>query len=54
MPPLEEFQVNEALASHYGRIFYDPEGGHVELNFASPLSSRYGYVLRNPGAPSSN
>lgn len=32
---LEEFQVNEALASHYGRIFYDPEGGHVELNVAA-------------------
>ena len=32
---LEEFQINEGLASHYGRIFYDPEGGHLELNMAA-------------------
>lgn len=32
---LEEFQINEGLASHYGRIFYDPEGGHIELNLAA-------------------
>lgn len=32
---LEEFQINEGLASHYGRIFYDPEGGHLELNLAA-------------------
>ncbi len=32
---LEEFQVNEGLANHYERIFYDPEGGHVELNVAA-------------------
>ncbi|WP_296009900.1 hypothetical protein [uncultured Adlercreutzia sp.] len=32
---LEEYQINEGLASHYGRIFYDPEGGHLELNLAA-------------------
>lgn len=32
---LEEFQINEGLASHYSRIFYDPEGGHLELNLAA-------------------
>ena len=32
---LEEFQINEGLASHYGRVFYDPEGGHLELNMAA-------------------
>lgn len=32
---LETFQINEGLASHYGRIFYDPEGGHLELNMAA-------------------
>lgn len=32
---LEEFQINEGLANHYGRIFYDPEGGHLELNLAA-------------------
>lgn len=32
---LEEFQINESLASHYNRIFYDPEGGHLELNLAA-------------------
>lgn len=32
---LEEFQINEGLASHYSRIFYDPEGGHLELNVAA-------------------
>lgn len=32
---LEEFQINEGLASHYERIFYDPEGGHLELNMAA-------------------
>ena len=32
---LETFQINEGLASHYGRIFYDPEGVHLELNMAA-------------------
>ena len=32
---LEEFQVNEGLAAHYGRILTDPEGGHFELNLAA-------------------
>lgn len=32
---LEDFQINEGLASHYNRIFYDPEGGHLELNLAA-------------------
>ena len=31
----DRFQINEGLASHYGRIFYDPEGGHLELNMAA-------------------
>lgn len=32
---LEEFQLNEGLAVHYGRILTDPEGGHYELNLAA-------------------
>ncbi len=32
---LEEFQINEGLAVHYGRILTDPEGGHYELNLAA-------------------
>lgn len=32
---LEEFQLNESLAVHYGRILSDPEGGHYELNLAA-------------------
>lgn len=46
---LEEFQVNEALASHYGRIFYDPEGGHVELNVAAN-EVVYAIALERPEA----
>ena len=32
---LEEFQVNEGLAVHYGSILSHPEGGHFELNLAA-------------------
>lgn len=32
---LEEFQVNEGLAVHYGCILSHPEGGHFELNLAA-------------------